>query len=251
MRLKSFLGLSLSLAKAEFKLKNEGSYFGIIWYILGPILTFLLLLGIFSDRLGNNIAYYPLYLLLGIVMFNLFQNTTTEATKAISIHRGIIKSIKFPLEALIGSITLKAIFSHIFEILIFFIILKSFGLPLVGILFYPLILGVFCIFIFGVSLIFSALNVYFVDLENIWVFASRVLWFATPIFYEIGNQTKLFLINLFNPLYFFIEISRSILIYNKIPDTWVILGSLGYTLISIIIGFLVFNRLKHKFAEMV
>lgn len=251
-KLKSSLGLSLSLAKAGFKLRNEGSYLGIFWYLLNPLLMFALLLLIFSDRLGSGIQNYPLYLLLGIIIFNFFQNATTEATKTIiRDYGGIIKSINFPRESLISSIVLKTLFSHFFEIILFIVLLLFFRGSLIGLLFYPIILVVFCFFVFGASLILATLTVYFVDLENIWFFLSRLIWLGTPIFYAIGGQTRLFYINLLNPLYYFITIAREIIIYTRIPELWMLLGMITYSLLFLLIGLLIFNKLKIKFAEMV
>jgi len=107
----------------------------------------------------------------------------------------------------------------------------------------------FCMFIYGVSLILSSLTVYLIDLGNIWDFLTKLLWFATPIFYEIGGQNRLFILNLFNPLYYFITLTRDILIYNKIPELWIVLGAIEYSLISLIAGLIIFKKLKKKFAE--
>ena len=249
---KNFWQLSLTLAKAGFKLRNEGSYLGILWYLLNPLLLFLLLLLVFSDRLGSNISSYPLYMLLGIIMFNFFQNATAEATKTITRdYSGIIKSINFPRESLIGSVVLKTFFSHLFEIILFIIFILIFKGPLVGLIFYPIILIFLCIFIFGACLILSSLTVYFVDLENIWFFASKLIWLGTPIFYAIGGQTRLFYINLLNPLYYFITIAREIIIYSRVPELWMIFGAIGYSLLFLLAGMLIFNKLKVKFAEMI
>ena len=249
MGLKSFLGLSFALAKAEFKLRNEGSYLGILWYLLNPILMFLLLLAIFATRLGQNIPHYPLYLLLGIIMFNSFQFATIESTKVIITHNRIIKSIKFPHEAMVSSTILKALFSHIFEILVFAILLFALGIPITRLLFYPIILIFLLVFSYGVSLALSALTVYFIDLENIWLFLSRLIWFGTPIFYAVEGQTRLFLLNLFNPMYYFITLSREIIIYGNIPQLWMLAGMVLYTMLALVIGLLIFNSLKDKFAE--
>jgi ABC-type polysaccharide/polyol phosphate export permease len=250
--LKNFWQLSVTLAKTSFKLRNEGSYLGILWYLLNPLLLFLLLLLVFSDRLGNNIPSYPLYLLLGIIIFNFFQRTTTESTKTIvRDYKGIIKSINFPRESLISSIVLKTFFSHLFEILLFIIFILIFKGSVVSLFFYPIILIFFCIFVFGACLILSSLTVYFADLENIWFFVSRLIWLGTPIFYAIEGQTRLFYVNLVNPLYYFITIAREIIIYSKVPELWMIFGGLGYSLLFLLIGLLIFNKLKIKFAEMI
>lgn len=251
--IKNTFTLSLAIAKASFKLRNEGSYLGIFWYLLNPILMFILLYLIFSTRLGNNIPNYPLYLFLGIIMFNFFQSATTEATRAIEYDKIIIKSINFPKESLIGGIILRTLFSHFFEILLFFIILiflkGSLAVSLIGILYYFIVLFFMIIFIFGISLIFSSITVYFTDFENIWIFGSRILWFITPIFYAIEGQTRLFYLNLLNPMFYFIKLARDFVIYSKISETWIIFGGIFYSLIFLLAGLLIFNKLKIKFAE--
>ena len=76
-RLKSILGLSLQLAKARFKLRNEGSYLGIFWYLLEPFLLFVIILGIRSAFVGGSGGEdYPLYLIIGLVMINFFTGTS-------------------------------------------------------------------------------------------------------------------------------------------------------------------------------
>lgn len=242
--------LSFSLAKFRFKLRNEGSYLGIVWYLLNPLLFFLLLLFLFYNNIGGDIQYYPLYLLMGIIMFNFFASVTSESTGAILNNRGLIKSVKFPYESLILSNVLKSLFPHIFEIAIFVLLLIIFGINPIGIIFYPLIIFFFCLFIYGISLILSAFTVYIVDLYNVWDFIIRLLWFATPIFYKIG-QGRLSIINLFNPAYYFITLGRDLIIYNRIPELWIIAGAVVYSLISFITGFIIFNKIKRKFAEMI
>ncbi|MBC8501288.1 MAG: ABC transporter permease [DPANN group archaeon] len=243
--------LSISLAISEFKLRNERTYLGLIWYLLGPLLLFVLLLLVFHNRLGNNIESYPLYLLLGIIIFNFFQKTTTSAANGIIQNEGLIKSINFPTESIVISIVLRNIFEHLFEIIVFMIFLLFFNIPIVGIIFYILILLIMSLFIYGVSLILASLAVFFADINNVWTFLARLLWFATPIFYAVGGQTRLFTFNLFNPLYHFITVSRDIIIYQKMPEWWMIGGMFGFILIFFVIGLIVFNKTKYKFAEMI
>ncbi|OQB44503.1 MAG: Teichoic acid translocation permease protein TagG [Parcubacteria group bacterium ADurb.Bin159] len=249
--LKKGLNLAVVLAKMEFKLRNEGSYLGIFWYLLNPILTFFVLLIVFGNKLGQNIPNYSLYLLLGIIMFNFFRQVTIESTKIIQDNRWLIKSINFPREILINSIILKTLFSHIFEIILFTALLFIFKAPFWGIIFYPLILLFFCFFIYGFSLILSSLAIYFIDLNNIWLFAISLIWLGTPIFYTIENQGWLFKLNLLNPCYYFITIARDLIIYTKSPEIWMVLGAIFYSLLFLIIGKYIFSKLKYKFAELI
>lgn len=248
-KLKRIINLSFIIGKYNFKEKNEGSYLGILWYLLNPLLLFALLLIIFSTRLGTNIENYPLYLLLGIIMFNLFQKITTESSRQIYENHFIIKAINFPREALVGGIVYKNLLGHVFEVIIFIFFMIIFKTSLWGILLYPFILTLFILFIFGFSLILASLTVYFIDLENIWSFASRLLWFATPLFYSVSPNSSLHYLNLFNPLYYFISIGREILIYSKTPSLWMVLIAFLFSLSSFLLGIIIFNKLKIKFAE--
>lgn len=251
-KIKSILGLSLRLAITEFKLRNEGSFLGVFWYLLNPILTFILLFLIFSERLGGNISYYPLYLMLGIIMFNFFQASTIESAKTIlSSNKWIIKSINFPRESLVLSIILKTLFSHFFEILLFSVFLMFFKISPIGILYYPFVLIFYCLFLFGLSLILASLTVYFVDMENIWDFGTKIIYFLTPIFYAIEGQTRLFYLNLLNPLYYFITTARDLVIYNELPDFWLILGLISYSIIFFAAGLIIFKKLKVKISEFI
>lgn len=248
-KIKRITGLSLQIAKAEFKLRNEGSYLGILWYLLNPILMFGLLFLVFNDRMGGGISDYPLYLLVGIIMFNFFQSTTGEATKSIiEVHRGVIRSINFPKESLILALVIKNLFSHFFEVLLLLLLIILLKGSILGIIFYPFILVFFCLFVFGVSAVLSSLTVYFVDMQNIWTFVVRLIWLATPIFYAIDGQTKLFYLNLLNPMYYFITLARDIIIHLNI-DGNVVWGAFLYSLLFFLAGIIIFGRLKSNFAE--
>jgi ABC-type polysaccharide/polyol phosphate export permease len=250
-KIKSIFGLSFAIAKAEFKLTNEGSYLGIFWYLLNPVIMFASLFAVFSNRLGSNIPYYALYLLLGIIMFNLFRNITTQASRVIIESFGIIKSINFPLESLVGQVIIKSLFSHFVEFLFFIAFLIMFKVSIIAALYYIIIVSFFSLFIFGFSLMLSCLSVYFIDMANIWIYGAGILWTLTPIFYNIGGQTKLFYFNLLNPVYYFITIARDLIIYSKMPELWLILGALFYAIAFFAIGILLFEKLKIKFAELI
>jgi len=248
----NLLVLSLELAKAEFKLRNEGSYLGVLWYLLNPLLSFSLLFLVFSDRLGGDIKNYSAYLFLGIIMFNFFQGTTLEAVKSIiSENNHLVKSLNFPREALIISVVIKGLFSHLLEVCLFFIFSFFWAQNPFLIFFYLFLLILFVPFVYGVCLMLSSLTVYFVDLENIWNFAVRIIWLATPIFYAIESQTRLFYLNLANPMYYFIETARSVVIYGQLPRGWIIYGVVAFALLFLGAGQFVFGKLKTKIPELV
>ncbi|MBS3075135.1 ABC transporter permease [Candidatus Pacearchaeota archaeon] len=252
-RLKSILGLSLSLAKADFKLRNEGSYLGIFWYLLDPLTLFIIILAISNSfvNLSNNLnANYPIYLLIGLIMFNFFRQATVLSVNVISSNSFFIKSIKVTQESLVISSILQALFSHFFEIILLIIFMIIFKVSLIGLIYYPFLLFFLLLFIIGISFILATIGVYIIDMENVWNVLTRLLWFLTPIFYITNPGTKLYLINLFNPMFYFIEITRGFILKSNIEFLMMALLIIGSILIFII-GILIFNKYKDYFAEMV
>ena len=85
--------LSLSLAKTSFKLRNEKSYLGVFWYLLEPLSFFITLYALGSFLGGDGIEKFPLYLFLGIIMFNFFSSCTMVSCGCIESNSGFIKSL--------------------------------------------------------------------------------------------------------------------------------------------------------------
>ena len=251
-KIKSILGLSLSLAKADFRLRNEGSYLGIFWYLLNPLALFLIILFIKGVAFSSNhIALYPIYLLLGVIMNNFFSRSLSSAVSVVSDNSGLIKSIKIKYESLVISEVLGAVFSHFFEILLLAIFMLCFKVSLVGIAYYLIIFILFSVFLTGASLIFTVIGAYINDFGNIWSIASQLIFFATPTFYALKKGTLLYTANLFNPLYYFLTAARDVAIYGRMPDFNVIVGVVMFSIFFLAAGILIFNRFKSKFAELV
>jgi len=250
-KLVGILGLAIQLAKANFKLKNEGSFLGIFWYLLEPFLLFIIILGIRAFFGGGAIENYPLYLLLGLIMYNFFSVTTSTTTGVITSSSNFIKSIKINHESLIISRVLEGIYSHFFEIILFMGFMIYFKVSLIWILVYPIIFGFFVLFVLGISFILATLGVYVIDMNNAWRVITRLLFFLTPLFYVVEKGTLLYKINLFNPVFYFITIAREFIINNSILEYWMIEIAIGISLVSFAVGVFVFERYKNKFAEMV
>lgn len=249
-KLKGILGLSLSLAKARFKLKNEGSYLGILWYLLNPLAMFLILLFLRDALHKTSIDHYPIYLFLGLIMFNFFRQATNSSSDAISHNAGFIKSLKINYEPFVISTVLQSIFSHIFEIIILIIFMIYFKISLVGIMFYPFAFLPFVIFTLGACFLLAVIGAYVADLANAWSVFLNALWFATPIYYVVSSGSITFL-NEFNPLYYFLDFARQITIYGSFPDPRVVAIIIISSVVLFFVGLLSFIKYKKKFAELI
>lgn len=248
-KIKKIIGLSFSLAKAQVKLRNEGSYFGIFWYLLEPLSFFVILFFLGNFLMKSGIEKYPLYLFLGLIMFNFFIATTNSAIKIFSSNSGFLKSIKINKHSFVVAMVLQYVFSHFLEIVIFLGFMVYLNVNLAGFLFYPLIFLFFFLFVLGLCFILSIIGVYVADFNNIWQVFTRLLWFVTPIFYLLLEESGLYYFSLLNPIYYFIDISREIIIYNRWPAFSYILLSLASGILFFSVGLLIFNKSEKKIAE--
>jgi len=250
-KIKRILELSFSLAKANFKLRNESSYLGIFWYLLEPLCFFAIILLIGGAINQNPIQYYPLYLFLGLIMFNFFINSTLNITNIIMSNSGIIKSMKINYEALVVSGVLQFVYSHIIEMLIFLVLMVFFKGSFLSLIFYIPIFLVFLLFVLGVGFMLSSIGAYVSDLYNLWNVFTRLLWFLTPIFYVMPPSIIFQKISYFNPMFHLINIARSIIIYDKMPSFYTLFLMMFVSIASFMIGLLIFKKYKQKFAEIV
>ncbi|MFH1968466.1 MAG: ABC transporter permease [bacterium] len=248
-KIKSVIGLSFQIAKANFKVRNEGSFLGIFWYLLEPLAFFVILLFIGGLISQNSIEKYPMYLFLGIMMFNFFTAVTISSTEIIQGNADFIKSLKVNKESFVISVMLQFIFSHFFEFIILVILTIFMKINILFLLSYPIIFFLFCLFTMGISFMLSVFGVYVNDLKNVWSVFVRLLWFMTPVFYTIGGSGLIHKISMFNPLYHFINISRDIIIYHRLPQINTMLLAIFYSVSIFLIGLFIFEKNKNKLAE--
>ena len=242
--------LSYQLAKANFKIRNEGSYLGLIWYLLNPISYFVVLLFLGGSIYNNSVQYYPAYLLLGLIMFNFFLSVTGNSSSVISGSKNYIKSIKIDPLTFVFANVLTHVFSHAFEVLLFIILLIYLKINIIFMIFYPLIFLFLCLFTTGIALIFATIGVYVSDWQNIWKVLGSLLWFVTPVFYVIKNaKTPIGHINYINPFFHFLTVARNLIIYEKMPTTFSVIGIIAFGVVGFIIGLVIFNKKAHSFAE--
>jgi len=279
--IKKTLSLSFSLAKTQFKLRNEGSYLGIFWYLLDPLAMFLIIF-LLSGVLANtdDIKNYPIYLLLGLIMFNFFRQTTINSTNSIVTNAAFIKSMRISSESFVVSSAILSFFSHLFELVILLFFMIFFKISLIGFFLYPtvflflflfsLVLLFFMIFFkisligfflyptvflflflfsLGASFILASIGVYVNDINNVWSVLINLLWFSTPIFYVISFGSAS-VINKLNPLFYFVNIAREMVISGSILSIGQVVLTAVLSSVFFLSGLFIFEKSKTKFAEL-
>ena len=250
-QLSETIRVAYALATVNFRLRIEGSYLGIFWYLLKPLAFFFVLLLVSQTAFATQeIKHFPLYLLIGIAGFNFFRDAIGDSIDVISNNPSYLKSINsVRAEALVISVIIQNIFSHIFEFLLIVILAAFSGVSILGLAYYLPILLLFAFFVLGLAFISATIGVFINDLGNIWAIAAQILLFATPIFYAIQTGGLLYLLNLANPLYHFLNAGRAAIISGQLPALPDLAFLAGGGLLSVLAGWNIFNRYKKSFAE--
>jgi ABC-2 type transport system permease protein len=182
------------LVRTDFKLRYQGSVLGYAWSLLRPLLLFLILYIVFVKflRLGKDIPHYPVYLLMGIVIWNFFYEMTVQSLGSIVGRGDLIRKIRIPRWIIVFSSSISAVINLLLNmtVIVIFMILNHVDL-LVTTLWLPLILIEVYLFALGLSLFLSAAFVKFRDINYIWEVILQAGFYLTPILYPLALITNL------------------------------------------------------------
>ncbi len=229
--------------------KYKGSFLGILWSFINPLLTTFIYSIIFSVLLRSTQEHYVVFVIIGVLPWTWF-TTTMSMTNTYLINGGIIKKVYFPREILSISVVTSGLINYLISciIILLFVIFSGIGLSF-NLLFLPLVLIVQYILQLGIFMIVSSIDVYIRDLEYIVNFFVQMLFYATPILYSVDMFGKFkWLLNL-NPLTTIIGSYRNIFYYKTAPNFEALGLVFLFSLAVLIIGTLIFKKLEKGFAE--
>lgn len=191
------------LVRTDFKLRYQGSALGYAWSLLRPLLLFVILYVVFVKviKSGGNIQHFPVYLLLGIVIWNFFLEMTVQSLGSIVGRGDLIRKIRIPRWIIVFSSSISAVINLLLNLVVVIIFMLVNHVDLYKtVLLLPLILIEVYVFALGLSLFLSAAFVKFRDISYIWEVVLQAGFYLTPILYSITlihNLTfrKLLLLN--------------------------------------------------------
>lgn len=244
--------ISIELAKTELKTGVEGTYLGILWYLLDPLFFFLIIISVRGFIRGADFLEYPLYLIIGLIIYHFFsQSTIRMCTFAKSVNN-FAKSSNLSYNCLFFGKFFKNLYLHFFELVILFIFIIIFAGSFIGFFVYVfIILFLFSIFTIGVSFFLTVLCAFVPDFSKVWHLLMRLLRFVMPIFFVFDEGSLPYLINLFNPVFYFLEVSRSLIIGFTIPNLFFIIMIIILPILFLISGYFVFKKYNKFFSELV
>ncbi|MBR4208201.1 MAG: ABC transporter permease [Lachnospiraceae bacterium] len=255
--------LVFKLAVNDLKKRYAGSYLGLIWALVGPVVTVFMYWFVFERFFGQKAQLvskgidlpYVLYLTSGLVPWFFFSECMTQGAVALTEYTFLVKQVVFRIEMLPLVKCLAACFTHIFFIILMLVVSVLYGI-FPGIFILQLFYYSFCTFMLslGFAYLCSAITVFFRDLSQIINVLLQLGMWATPILWNInilGDKGILSFILKCNPLYYIVKgfresVSGSTVFYEDVKGT---LYFWCFTILLYIAGRFVFGRLKPRFAD--
>lgn len=245
---KKYQYLLYQLVKKDIKLKYRSSYMGVLWTLLEPLLTMMVLVLVFS-KLYHNTKDFPVYILTGRLLYSFFANTTRASLKSVRSNAGMIKKVYVPKYMYPFASVLSGYIQFLISLIILAAVAAYCGVkPTWHLLeaFFPL--TIVLVMTMGAGLWLSTLAVFFRDLEYLWGVALTLIMYACAIFYRVEtvigeNNEWLFRLN---PLYSVIENFRDA-VYGNAMNVSVMVYSLGCSVVIFLSGLFVFYKNQDKF----
>jgi ABC-2 type transport system permease protein len=196
--------LLAELVRTDFKLRYQGSFLGYAWSLLRPLMLFGILYVIFAlvIKSGGNIPHFPVYLLLGVVLWTFFTDMTSQSLGSIVGRGDLIRKIRIPRWIVVFSSSISAVINLCLNLLV---VAVAMALNHVGIMktaiFLPFLLVELYLFALGIALFLAAAFVKFRDLGFIWEVMMQLGFYLTPILYAMSLiPVKFQKIQLLNPV---------------------------------------------------
>ena len=248
--------LIFSLAKNDFKNKYAGSYFGIIWAFIQPVMTILTFWFVFQLGFKNSSVDdvpFVLWLSSGLIPWFFFSEAWNNSTNSFTEYSYLVKKISFNINILPIIKLISALFVHLFFMVFLLFLFLLYGMPfsiyMIQIFYYMFCLS---ILVLGLSFISSSIIIFFKDLSQIIVIILQFGIWLTPIMWTIDmvSEEYIWLFNL-NPMYYIVDGYRSALFeqewfYKNIKQTiyfWLI------TLAILFLGISIYKKLKPHFSD--
>lgn len=234
----------------DIKLKYRRSYLGYLWSILNPLMLMVVMVVVFSNLFRFDIPNFPLYLISGQVIFSFMVEATNMSVWSITGNAALLKKTYVPKYIFtlskVGSSLVNLLFSLGALLLVMVFTQADFSWNL---LFFPVIILQVFIFSLGLGLWLAAITVFFRDIQYLWgVFVS--MWmYLTPLFYPVSIIPEEYqtLYKTANPMYWYIEQFRDVVLYAKFPESSsIFVGSL-VSVGVLILGAWYFNKKQDEF----
>lgn len=251
---RKYFHYSIVSARSQLKSEVANSYLNWIWWVLDPLCFMLIYTFIFGYVFHSSELYFPVFIFIGLSMWDFFNRTVTNSVKIVKNNKAIVSKVYLPKYILI----LIKLWVNAFKMMV------SFGIVVLMMLFYRVpvslnlllfvpVLMALGIFTFGCCTFLLHYGVYVEDLANVVSIVLRFVFYLTGIFYSVEKRIPGWgeLLNRYNPLAYLITAMRDALIYAKTPDLLMLAVWLAVGLVLSLAGIRLIYREENSYVKVI
>jgi lipopolysaccharide transport system permease protein len=239
------------LVVRDLKLRYERSLLGVLWAVLNPLAQLLVFVVVFQHVLKLDIPNYPLFVFIGIVIWNWTREGLVRCASAVTANRDLVRQPGFPLHLL----PVVALATPLFDLLvalplIILFVLFGGGEPTFALLLLPAVIALHFLLLQGLGYLLAVAQVTYRDTGHLLGVVLMLGFYLTPVFYDIGAlPSGVRPVYLFNPIAHLLGAYRDILMQGRLPElpAFIVLAVVGAVLCSL--GRAVFIRASDRFVE--
>ena len=237
--------------KKEVRGKYKGSWLGVLWTFLNPLLMLAVYAFVFPYILRVKTDNYTIFMIVALIPWNFFTAAIQQGTGCVVANGNILKKVYFPREIIPISITTSQLINFFITCIIMFafIIFSGVGFS-IHILLFPILVLIQYILTLALTFFLSSLTVFAHDIDHFVSIALTLGFYATPVVYQASMLPQKFQWAMkVNPMAVLVEAYRSILYYHRLPDmTMLVVWGLG-SVALLVVGYLIFKKLEKSFVE--
>lgn len=248
-KLKQHRFLFEELVKRDFTKKYKRTVLGMVWSVLGPLMTLGVMALVFTQFFGRGIEHFVIYMFCGNLLYNFFKESTLTGMTALLDNAGIFSKVNVPKYMFLLSKNVATVINVGINLLVLFIFCIVDGVPITW-KFIFLIYPVICLVIFnlGAGFILSALYLMFRDMKYLYDIFTLLLMYVSAIFYSVDvypeHIQKLFYLN---PVYGYIKYFRQIILDGTIPSLKLHIVNAVFAVVMLFVGMAIYKKQNYKF----
>ncbi len=241
-----------NLVARDLKVRYRNSVLGFVWCLLNPLLMMAVFTIVFTVLMRSDIPNFPVFVLVGILAWNLHVTSVMGAIDSIVANEALVKKVYFPRELLPISVVLSNTVNYVLALVVLFAMIAAFGIHLSSsLVFLPVILLIQVVFTIGLALFLSALTVFYRDVQIIMETLMLAWFFLTPVFYRLEDLFPAYarLVRIANPMASLISAYRDVLYLGGMPGVDFLVRTLITSVLVLVGGYLFFLHYAPRFAE--
>jgi ABC-type polysaccharide/polyol phosphate export permease len=240
----------------EVTVRYKQSFFGVAWAVLQPLAlmaAFTIVATFLRGLIETNGAPYPIFYYSALLPWTFFSNSVSQGTPSMINNLNLVVKTYFPREILPIAKVGVSFFDYLVASVVFVILLVIYDMPLTAqVLWLPLLLLIQIILTLGISFLASAVTVLYRDVRFLIPLALQIMLFITPIIYpvEMVHESIRSYYLLLNPMAVLIDSYRQVLLYGNPPGEYLPVAA-AISLVTFVLGYLIFKRLEISFADII